>query len=116
MTIRVGRDYPVRRMRDEEPDLSCDITEVVRMLAHDLRQPVATIRALAAPAAPDGDAGAPVLRGLAQISDQANWFSAAIDGTRGWLETERPPGGPGLVRLNLPVARVLQQAAGAECA
>jgi two-component system, OmpR family, sensor kinase len=81
MTIRAGRDYPVGRTRNDEPDLSgeADKDGVVRELAHDLRQPLAAIRALAAAAAADVDAAAPVLQRLAQITDQANWISAAID-------------------------------------
>jgi signal transduction histidine kinase len=35
--------------------------------------------------------------------------------TGGWLETERPPGGLTVVRLNLPVAGMRHQA-GARCA
>jgi C4-dicarboxylate-specific signal transduction histidine kinase len=146
MTIRTDNDHPVGRMCTEEPSLcgSAEIAEIARKLAHDLRQPVAAIRAIAAAAAADVDAGETVLRRLSQISDQASWIRAAIveisdTGPRfgrlgrehgiglqvtrsvlaeagGWLQTERPPGGPTLVRLNLPVAGVWQQAAGAECA
>jgi signal transduction histidine kinase len=80
MTIRTGHTYPVEWTRDEEPDL-WDNDGIVRNLAHDLRQPVAAIRALAAAAAADAGAGAGelVLQRLAQISDQAGWISAAID-------------------------------------
>lgn len=81
MIIRTGRDYPVERTRNDEPDLCGEADEdgIVRKLAHDLRQPLAAIRALSAAAAVDVDAGDPVLRRLAQISDQASWISAAIN-------------------------------------
>jgi signal transduction histidine kinase len=53
--------------------------ETMRQLAHDLRQPVAAIRALAAAAAADGQASDAIVQRLRQISDQAGWISLAID-------------------------------------
>jgi signal transduction histidine kinase len=81
MIIPTERDYPDGRTRNEEPDLwgEADKDGIVRKLAHDLRQPLAAIRALAAAAAADVDASDPVLQRLAQISDQTSWISAAID-------------------------------------
>jgi signal transduction histidine kinase len=51
----------------------------VRHLVHDLRQPVAAIRTLAAAAAAESQACEPVLRRLQQIYDQAGWLSATIN-------------------------------------
>jgi signal transduction histidine kinase len=56
-----------------------DVEDVVRKLAHDLRQPIAAIRALAAAAAADAQAPEAVLQRLRQIGDEANWISKLID-------------------------------------
>jgi signal transduction histidine kinase len=53
--------------------------DVVRQLAHDLRQPIAAIRLLAAAAAADAQAPEAVLQRMRQIGDEANWISQAID-------------------------------------
>lgn len=100
MTTSTWGDYSGERPRNDEPDRGSEagIEELVRKLAHDLRQPVAAIRALAAAAAADVGADEPVLRRLAQISDQASWISAAIDdalkpgtGTRAALARQQVP-------------------------
>ena len=51
----------------------------VRQLAHDLRQPIAAIRALAAAAAADPQASENVLVRLRQIADEAGWMARAVD-------------------------------------
>lgn len=99
MTIRTGPTYRAEHPRNDEPGRcgEAGIDEILRKLAHDLRQPIAAIRALAAAAAADVGAGEPVLRRLAQISDQASWISAAIDdalkpgGVRAALARQRVP-------------------------
>jgi signal transduction histidine kinase len=53
--------------------------DALRQLAHDLRQPVAAILALAAAAAADAQASQDVLLRLRQIADEASWVSTAID-------------------------------------
>jgi nitrogen-specific signal transduction histidine kinase len=50
-----------------------DVEDVVRQLAHDLCQPIAAIRALAAAAAADAQAPEAVLQRLRQIGAEANW-------------------------------------------
>lgn len=56
-----------------------DVDDVVRQLAHDVRQPVAAIRALAAAAAADARAPEVVLQRLRQIDHEANWVCKLID-------------------------------------
>jgi signal transduction histidine kinase len=54
-----------------------DSRETIRQLAHDLRQPIATIRALAYVTAAESQA--PLLQRLRQISEEAAWISEIID-------------------------------------
>jgi signal transduction histidine kinase len=56
-----------------------DVEDVVRQLAHDLCQPIAAIRALAAAAAADAQLPEAVLQRLRQIGAEANWISKVID-------------------------------------
>jgi len=50
----------------------------LQQLAHDLRQPVAAILALASAAESEADVPAPVLRRLEQISEEASWIFRVI--------------------------------------
>jgi two-component system, OmpR family, sensor histidine kinase BaeS len=63
--------------------------ETVRHLAHDLRQPIAAICALAY--ATPAEAAAPVLQRLRQISEEAAWIAEIVDDLLGGPRTSHPP-------------------------
>jgi signal transduction histidine kinase len=102
-----------------------DASETVRQIAHDLRQPVAAIRALAYATA--AESHAPVLQRLRQISEEAAWISEIIEDVLGEPDTSLAPQCHrtemhGLVRdvvasqrLTYPGRIVLDQASGRAC-
>jgi signal transduction histidine kinase len=65
--------------------------QAVRQLAHDLRQPIAAIQALAAAAAADPRCSGSVLVRLRQIADEAGWMARAIDELLADPETNAEP-------------------------
>jgi signal transduction histidine kinase len=80
MTIYVpteGSDLLCASGRDRASEADAD--DLIRKMAHDLRQPIAAIQALAAAAAVDGPPRAPVLQRLRQISEQATWLATVIN-------------------------------------
>jgi len=62
----------------DNPDILPQAPGLLQQVAHDLRQPVAAILALAAAAESEADVPAPVLRRLEQISEEASWIFRVI--------------------------------------
>jgi K+-sensing histidine kinase KdpD len=80
MTIHASQQQPdLTQARCRNTAEQAQAGDVLRQLAHDLRQPVAAILALAAAAAADAQASQDVLLRLRQIVDEASWVSTAID-------------------------------------
>lgn len=88
MTIYASRKQPnltAPELPKQTPEVWRDLAEehdtrgVVDQLAHDLRQPIAAIRALAAAASVDAKASEHLVQRLRQIVEQADWISRAID-------------------------------------
>jgi signal transduction histidine kinase len=79
-------------------------------ICHDLREPVATIRATAAAALADSELDTQVRRRLEQIAGQADWLASIINDC---MRAERQDGGDGSADRTANVVRVVNEAVAA---